>query len=334
VKKAFSLLFFCMALHACLYAQTEFFEKINTNDTARQAHAMSYLNVIASDSFEGRNTATGGQKKAAGYIVQLLESAGVEKICRDSSGQLTWFQQWPYAKRFGDSTWYYPYSENIVGLVSAAVPSDEYVVVSAHYDHLGIRKGEIYNGADDNGTGVSALLAMAGEIVSLREALKRNILIIFFSGEEKGLLGSKYYAQHPVVPMEKTYANINVDMIGRADSAHQKDTGYIYVIGSDRISSRLDSLLVSVNEKYHGLYLDYTYNDEKDPNKLYYRSDHYNFAKYGVPVIFFFSGLHPDYHRPTDDIEHIHPFYYGKRIKLILHTVLELQQLRGPLRQE
>jgi Zn-dependent M28 family amino/carboxypeptidase len=128
------------------------------------------------------------------------------------------------------------------------------------------------------------------------------MLFMTVSGEEKGLLGSGFYADHPVFPLEKTTANLNIDMIGRIGSAYMpaNDSMYVYVIGSDKISTDLDRLLRQANDETVKLKLDYTYNDNNDPNRFYYRSDHYNFAKNGVPVVFFFTGTHPDYHRPTD----------------------------------
>jgi len=264
-----------------------------------------HLEILASDSFEGRCTATEGQKMAAAYIATQMEKYGLQQVAKDSNGNLSWHQSWPFAKRFGDKKKYHPYSENVMGVLPATSPSNKYVVISAHYDHLGIIRDTIYNGADDNGTGSSSLLELIRIFHDLTPVRDKNILFLFFSGEEKGLLGSAYYAEHPALPLSATVCDLNIDMIGRADSTHAADSNYVYVIGSDRISKRLDSLLQVANNLHHTMELDYTYNDPDDPQRLYERSDHYNFAKNGVPVAFFFSGLHPDYHRSTDDIEKI-----------------------------
>jgi Zn-dependent M28 family amino/carboxypeptidase len=124
------------------------------------------------------------------------------------------------------------------------------------------------------------------------------------SGEEKGLLGSKYYTDHPIYPLENTVANLNIDMIGRIGDFHT-DPNYVYLIGSDMLSTELHNISEAVNEEYVGLDLDYTFNKEDDPNRYYYRSDHYNFAKNNIPVIFYFNGIHEDYHKVTDTVEKI-----------------------------
>ena len=184
---------------------------------------------------------------------------------------------------------------------------NELIVISGHYDHLGIRDKKVYNGADDNGSGTSALLELARIFQQAKKDGKgprRSILIIAFSGEEKGLLGSEYYTSNPVFPIVNTVCDLNIDMIGRIDEKHA--TGdYVYLIGSDKLSSQLHALSEKVNATYTKLELDYTFNDKNDKNRFYYRSDHYNFAKNGVPVIFYFNGVHADYHEPTDDVEKI-----------------------------
>lgn len=200
-------------------------------------------------------------------------------------------------------------SENVAGLLEGSDPrlKDEIVVLSAHYDHVGVHPatGEIYNGADDDGSGTSMILELAEAFVTNPKKPARSILFMTVAGEEKGLLGSSYYTSHPLLPLEKTIANINMDMIGRIDEKHAETDPYVYVIGSDKISTQLDSLLQAANRATVRLALDYEYNDDNDPNQFYRRSDHYNFARNGVPIIFFFTGIHADYHRPTDTIEKI-----------------------------
>jgi len=200
--------------------------------------------------------------------------------------------------------------ENVLGYLEGSDPQlrEEVLVVSAHYDHLGKRGESIFNGADDNGSGSSTILEIAEAFVKAKEAGKgprRSVLFLWVSGEEKGLLGSEYYSTHPVFPLENTIANINVDMVGRVDEKHAGNPNYIYVIGSDRLSTELHEINETVNEDYTQLELDYTYNEEDDPNRFYYRSDHYNFARNGIPSVFFFNGTHDDYHRDTDTIDKI-----------------------------
>lgn len=202
-------------------------------------------------------------------------------------------------------------SENVIGILEGSDPilKNEFVVFTAHYDHIGVSAsdGAIYHGADDDGSGTAAILELAEAFVLNPVKPKRSIVFMTVSGEEKGLLGSDYYTRHPVVPLDKTIANINIDMIGRIDKkfSELKKTEYVYVIGSDKISTELDSLLKAANKETVNITLDYTYNDDNDPQQFYRRSDHYNFAKNGIPIVFFFTGIHEDYHRPTDTVDKI-----------------------------
>lgn len=221
------------------------------------------------------------------------------------------------------------FGENVLGFVEGTDEGlkDEIVIVTAHYDHLGKRNQTVYNGADDNGSGTSAVLEIAEAFAKAKNAgvgPRRSVLLMLVSGEEKGLLGSEYYAKTPVFPMENTIANVNVDMIGRVDEKHEGNPNYIYVIGADRLSTDLHQINEEMNARYTQLELDYTYNAENDPNRFYYRSDHYNFASLGVPAIFYFSGVHRDYHRSTDDVEKIDFGKMEKIARLIFHTAWEL----------
>ena len=194
---------------------------------------------------------------------------------------------------------------NVLGYLPGSDPTvaDELVVVSAHYDHLGTRGESVFNGADDNASGSATIMGLAEAFAKARDegqGPRRSVLLLWVSGEEKGLLGSAYYAARPVFPLETTVADVNIDMIGRYDEAHADSNAYIYVIGAGRISPDLDSLTRAMNEVNDPYELDYTFDAEDDPNRFYYRSDHYNFARSGIPSVFFFSGVHEDYHRPTD----------------------------------
>ena len=219
-------------------------------------------------------------------------------------------------------------SSNVLGLIEGSDPKlkNEIIILTAHYDHLGIKEGKVYNGADDDGTGTVALLEIAQALQKAKEegkGPKRSVLIMPVSGEEKGLLGSRYYIENPVFPIKNTVANLNIDMIGRLDENHNKPN-YVYVIGGDKISQELSDLNQAVADKYTKLKLDYTYNDENDPNRFYYRSDHYNFAKNGIPVIFYFSGVHEDYHKHTDEVDKIMFDKVEKITRLVFHTAWEL----------
>ncbi len=227
------------------------------------------------------------------------------------------------------------YSKNLIGWLPGHKHPDQVIVLSAHYDHLGKRGKSIYPGADDNASGVAAVLEIMDALVEARRqglGPTRSVACIFFTAEEKGLLGSKYYAENPVFPLQQTVTNVNVDMIGRTDAQHASNPNYIYVIGADRISSELHHLNEAVNSSFSHLKLDYTYNDPKDPNRYYYRSDHYNFARHGVPSIFYFSGVHADYHRPTDTADKILFDKYQAVTRHIYHTVWELAHRDHPVK--
>ena len=218
---------------------------------------------------------------------------------------------------------------NVVGAVEGTDPqlSKEWVILTAHYDHVGVINGEIHNGADDDGSGTVTLVELAQAFSDAKRSgfgPRRSVMFLAVVGEEKGLLGSEWYTLHPLVPLENTVANLNIDMIGRVDDAHLDDERYIYLIGSDRISMDLHDISEQANSTFTSLALDYTYNAESDPNRYYYRSDHYNFAKNGIPVIFYFSGVHEDYHKPGDDMEKIR---FGKMEtigRLVFHTAWQL----------
>ena len=221
----------------------------------------------------------------------------------------------------------YLQGENILGYVEGTDKKDELVVITAHYDHIGMDKGDVYNGADDDGSGTVAVMEMAQAFAQAKSeghGPRRSMLFMPVSGEEKGLLGSEWYSEHPVFPLESTVANLNIDMIGRTDSAHTNALPFVYIIGSDRLSSELHGINVRANETYTKLELDNRFNDENDPNRFYFRSDHYNFAKHGIPVIFYFNGVHEDYHQPGDEVQKIRFDLLEQRARLVFHTAWEL----------
>ncbi|WP_201981795.1 M28 family peptidase [Hymenobacter rubidus] len=220
-------------------------------------------------------------------------------------------------------------TENVLGYLEGTDKKDEVVVVSAHYDHLGIKDGEVFNGADDDGSGTVSVLAMARAFSQAKKdghGPRRSILFLANTGEEEGLLGSQYYTDHPVFPLEKTVTDLNIDMVGRVDSLHQGKGDYLYLVGADRLSTELNTLSESTNQQYNPLAFDYKFNDPNDPERIYYRSDHYNFAKHNIPIIFYTSGLHPQYHKATDDIEFIDFPAMARRDQLIFHTAWTLAE--------
>lgn len=233
-------------------------------------------------------------------------------------------------------------SQNVAAFFEGADPElkDEVIVVTSHYDHVGIGQPDstgdnIYNGADDDGSGTVAMLNMAKAFVDAANngvKPRRSVLFLHVSGEEKGLLGSRYYSDHPIFPIEKTIANLNTDMIGRIDSEHEKKgiENYAYIIGGDIISSQLDSLLRAANEQAGQIELNMKYNDLNDPNQFYRRSDHWNFGRLGVPFAFFFTGVHEDYHRPGDEVHKIRFEKMSNIVRTMYATAVMLANTENP----
>jgi Zn-dependent M28 family amino/carboxypeptidase len=214
-------------------------------------------------------------------------------------------------------------TENVLGYLEGGDKKDEVVVVSAHYDHLGVKNGVVYNGADDDGSGTVSVLAMARAFTQAKKdghGPRRSMLFLANVGEEEGLLGSQYYTDHPIFPLANTVTDLNIDMVGRVDSLHQGKGDYLYLVGADRLSTELNTLSEATNQQYNPVALDYKYNAPDDPEHIYERSDHYNFAKHNVPIIFYTSGLHPQYHQATDDVDLIDFPAMARRDQLIFHT--------------
>ncbi len=231
-------------------------------------------------------------------------------------------------------------ASNVVGIVEGSDKKDEYVFVTGHYDHLGKHDGKIYYGADDDGSGTCSVIAMAAAFAKAKAAgngPRRTMVFMTVSGEEKGLWGSEYYSDHPIFPLDKTSVDLNIDMVGRIDTERKTDDtlNYVYVIGHDKLSSDLPIINEGANNKYTQLVLDYKFDDPKDPNRIYFRSDHYNFARKGVPILFFYDGmLKSDYHRPTDTVDKIYWDVYEKRVRMIFHTAWEMANRNDMLKRD
>ena len=230
-------------------------------------------------------------------------------------------------------------SSNVIGYVEGTDLKDQYLFITAHYDHLGKRDTVTYYGADDDGSGTVSVLELAEAFAKAKAAGKgprRTVVFMAVSGEEKGLWGSQYYSNHPLFPLERTTADLNIDMIGRIDPKRTQgdSNNYVYVVGDDKLSSDLHPINEKMNKKYTRLELDYKYNDPKDQERIYYRSDHYNFARKGVPIIFYFNGTHKDYHRPTDTPDKINYQLMAKRTQLIFYTAWEMANRNDMLKRD
>lgn len=282
----------------------------------------THLFKIASDEMEGRDTGSEGQKKAGKYMISEYKKMGI----KHSDKMNDYYQKVP-KESLNSRNGSLSDSDNILAFIEGTEKSNEIVVISAHYDHIGRNKdGVIYNGADDDGSGTVALMEIAEAFhISKKNghAPKRSILILHVTGEEHGLLGSKYYTENPIFPLDNTVVDLNIDMIGRSDQKN-KGKDYVYVIGSEMLSSELKKIIETANKSTNNLELNYRYDDPNDPQRLYYRSDHYNFAKHNIPVAFFFDGIHEDYHKPTDDPEKIDYELLKKRTQLVFASAWEL----------
>jgi Zn-dependent M28 family amino/carboxypeptidase len=229
-------------------------------------------------------------------------------------------------------------TQNVVAVFEGSDPvlKNEYVALGAHYDHVGmgvpVNGDAIYNGADDDGSGTTALLAMAEALAKASSRPKRSVLFVWHAGEEKGLWGSRYFTEFPTIPLDKIVTEINIDMIGR--SKKEGDTNprnrelsgpnEIYVSGSKLMSTELGELTESVNKQYLNITYDFRYDDPADPNRFFFRSDHYHYARKGIPIVFFFAGEHEDYHRVGDSPDKIDYQKMEKLTRTIYMTLWEI----------
>jgi Zn-dependent M28 family amino/carboxypeptidase len=323
MKKIILPLILAISLMGCKTQKKDVTEvdPIRFSKTIKSSELSDYLYTISSDEFEGRDTGSEGQKKAAQYLKNYYSSLNIEGGSMEEDPYFQTIESSFFNDRF-------PSSENVIAIIKGSELPDEYLVITAHYDHVGMNdEGEIYNGADDDGSGTVAIMEIAEafqKAVNDGFRPKRSVVFLHVTGEEKGLLGSKYYTENPIYPLENTVANLNIDMIGRIDDDHQDNPNYVYLIGSDKLSTELHEISETANSAYVNLDLDYTYNDDNDPNRFYYRSDHYNFAKFDIPIIFYFNGVHEDYHKPTDTPDKIEYELLEKRTKLVFFTAWEI----------
>ncbi|MEX1063058.1 MAG: M28 family peptidase [Balneolaceae bacterium] len=298
--------------------------KYMDSNATRRAYPKGYLQI---------------SPELATEILEFDNFTELEKLRRELTDSLSEFSayQLPFLLD------YRPYnrnteveSHNIAAFLEGSDPDlrDEVIILTAHYDHIGISHPDqtgdfINNGADDNGSGTVALMSIANVLQKAAgDGLKprRSILFLHVSAEESGLLGSRYYSDHPIFPLEDTVASYNADMIGRSTTEREEsgDTDYIFIIGGDIISSELDSLVHVANRTSVNMELDYSYNDLNDPNQFYRRSDHWNLGRLEVPFVFFFTGTHEDYHRPGDSVNKVDFPKLVRTTRLIYASTLQV----------
>ena len=319
-------LIFLLALN---YSCSQESNSIKYSNTITEENLKDLLYVYASDEFEGRETGEKGQKLAVEFLREFYK----ENKIAPAENTEDYFQKLRLKLR-GKVDWVE--SENVAAIIKGSEKPNEFIVLTAHLDHVGKRGEDIYNGADDDGSGSMALLEIAQAFkIAVKDGFrpKRSIVFLHVTGEEKGLLGSKYYVENPLYPLEQTIVNLNVDMIGRVDPQRElKNTDYIYLIGSDRLSTQLHEVSEQINSETVNLDLDYKFSDPEHPERFYQRSDHYNFAKKNIPVIFYFSGTHEDYHGTGDTPDKILYDIYTTRTKLIFHTAWEIANMEETIK--
>ncbi|MBO3098589.1 M28 family metallopeptidase [Gelidibacter pelagius] len=277
----------------------------------------THVYALSSKEFEGRETGRIGYHRASNFLKDFY----VDNDIPSPLGYDNYYQRIPKSYFSKDS----PSSQNVVAFIEGSELPEEVIVISAHLDHLGISNDDTYFGADDNASGTAAVMEMAQAFALAKKdghGPRRSILFLHLTAEESGLLGSRYYVKHPIYSLDNTVVNLNIDMIGRVDKAHEEkqQENYVYIIGADRLSTKLHYISEAANNQFTNLTLDYRYNAEGDSNRYYYRSDHYNFAYRNIPVIFYFNGEHQDYHQPTDTPDKINYPLLQKRAQLIFST--------------
>ncbi len=268
---------------------------------------LKHVKTLSSDAFEGRRTGTKGAIKTQKYIINQFYSLGVFHLGKS-------YEQ-PFYFTKGKKEYY---GTNILGLVKGSIKPEKYIVISAHYDHEGIKKGQIYNGADDNASGLSALFAFAEYFK--KNPPKHSIILAAFDAEELDLQGSKYFLKHPIVPLKQIKTNINLDMISRSDKNELFIVGTAFnkafkdIIANYKLTEKIK--IIEGHQGYDGL------------ENWVYSSDHASFYKKDIPFLYFGVEDHKDYHEPTDDYENIHPKFYIEAVKAIIGVLNKIDQLQ------
>lgn len=276
-----------------------------------------FITTLSSPQFEGRAVNNDGQLKTQEFIIDRFKKLEIEPF--SSQGYLDKFTFNMDNRRAlnNDSIEKTIETANVLGVIRGE--SEKVIIISAHYDHVGTRGDIYFPGADDNASGVAALLELAEEFVQYKH-LKYSMIFIAFAAEEWGLLGSKYHTDKSDFEPEKVVCCINLDMISRCDNKHTGDCNYLYCIGTEN-NADLDSLVRKANSLFTSCTFDYSGNDLG----IFSRTDTYSFFQKGVPSILFFSGFHEDYHKPTDTIDKINFELLTNRVKLIGEVVKLLQ---------
>lgn len=268
---------------------------------------LHHIKTLSLDDFEGRRTGTKGAKKAKNYIINQFKSLGVDPLFD------TYEQDFSFKGR--EKTYE---GTNVLGLVKGSANTEEYIIITAHYDHEGIKNGKIYNGADDDASGISALFAFADHFA--KHPPKHNVLLIAFDGEELGLKGAYHFVESGILPEEKMKLNLNMDMISRSDEKK------LFVVGTRYNEQFIPIIDDFKNKEAVNLTIGHDGTDDKD--NWTYSSDHAAFHKAKIPFLYFGVPDHEDYHKPTDDFENIHPKFYKDTVQIIIDIFEKLDAMQ------
>lgn len=262
------------------------------------------IGVLAHDSMEGRGAGTPGSARARAFLEGEFARRGLEPVNGSYLHPFTFIRRGDSAETEG---------VNVIGMVRGTTSPDRYIVISAHYDHLGVRDGEIYNGADDNASGTAALLALASHFAE--HPPRHSLIFAAFDAEEHGLRGARAFVAGLPVPKEAIALNVNMDMVGRIDA------GELYVAGTyhypellpfvERVASEAEVKLIPGHDRPDG-------SSGDDWTRA---SDHGAFHEAGIPFLYFGVEDHPDYHKPTDDVEGIQPGFYARAVRTVLRAI-------------
>lgn len=266
---------------------------------------LHHIKVLSSDEFEGRRTGTEGSLKARNYITSKFKQLGILPLSK------TYHQSFSFTGRRDKKNYS---GVNVLGLVKGTQNPEKYIVISAHYDHLGIRDGAIYNGADDDASGTSALFAFAEHFK--KNPPKHSVVLAAFDAEEMGLQGSKYYVDNPIIDKGNILVNLNMDMVSRSDNSE------LYVVGTryyEHLKPAIDNVELPENFK---LIIGHDGSDDKQ--NWTNSSDHASFHKKQIPFLYFGVEDHKDYHKETDEFENIHPEFYAKAVNIIIAVFEDL----------
>ena len=313
-----SFFFFCVNGFAQQGELPNFAASILENDLRQ------HIRTLAADSMQGRQTGTNGAFMAADYIAGQFEIMNLYK---------------PYDSSYFQAFVTHASGVNVVGVVEGSDLKEQALVISAHYDHLGVFNGNIYCGADDNSSGVAAMLEIAEAFTAMARnnyPPRRSVVFIAFDAKEQKMAGSAYYVDNPLFPLQHTIANLNIDAVGRVEGSPNGQRNYLLLVGANRVSSGLQDISDYVNStRKLNLTLDYTfYNSPTFSDIFYLFSDQYHFGKYQIPVIYYMDGLHDDLNKPTDTEDRIDYKILRDRTQLIFYTAWELANRDGALKKD